>query len=136
VKFNETLELLTSGFEKFINTKTVIGEPFHIGDVALVPIISVMCGIGGGGGEGTAGGSGEKSGSAGGVGVGAGGGFRITPIAVVVIKGQEVTLLPVSKKSGMFDKLMEMLPNLASKIGDKMGKHGKDADDEDQPEDE
>jgi uncharacterized spore protein YtfJ len=126
VKFNETLELLTTGFEKFINTKTVVGEPFHIGDVALVPVITVTCGIGGGGGEGTASNEGK---GAGGVGVGAGGGFRVQPVAILVVKGQEVTMMPITKKSGLLDKLVEMIPGLAAQMSAKMGK-GKDKDDE------
>lgn len=136
MKFNETLELLTTGFQKFINTKTVVGEPFHIGEVSLVPIISVTCGIGGGGGEGNA----EKDGKRdGGVGVGAGGGFRVHPVAIVVIKGQEVTMMPINKKSGLLEKLVDAIPDLAVKLGAKIGK-GKEDDkscecDEDDEED-
>lgn len=123
--FNETLGIMTSEFEKFVQTKTVIGEPFAVGDVTLVPIISVTCGIGGGGGEGTAG---QQGGNAGGTGVGIGGGFRVTPVGVVVVKGDDVSLLTVNKKGGLLDKLFESLPQLAAKMGAKM-KHG-DGDEE------
>ncbi len=125
--FNETLGILTSEFEKFVQTKTVIGEPFVVGEVTLVPIISVTCGIGGGGGEGTAG---VENKNAGGTGVGIGGGFRVTPVGVIVVKGEDVSLLTVSKKGGFLDKLFEALPQLASKF--KMGR-GKDEETEGEP---
>ncbi len=122
--FNETLSILSSEFEKLVQTKTVIGEPFAVGDVTLVPVVSVTCGIGGGGGEGNAG---TQANNAGGTGVGIGGGFRVTPIGVVVVKGDDVSLLTIKKKGGFLDKLFEALPQLADKI--KMG-HGKDEEPE------
>ena len=120
-KFNESLGLLTTEFEKMVSTNTVIGDPYTVGDVTLVPIISVTLGIGGGGGEGNAG---MDSKQAGGTGIGLGGGFRITPIAMVSIHDGEVTMLPITRKSGMLDKLMEMIPTLAEKW--RRGKGGTD----------
>lgn len=122
--FNESLGILASQFEKFVSTKTVIGEPYVIGEVTLIPVVTAMAGIGGGGGEGT---TSKQENANSGTGLGIGGGFRVAPVAVVVIKGGEVSMLPVSKKSGMLDKLLESLPDLAAKIGEKVkSKHGGD----------
>jgi uncharacterized spore protein YtfJ len=124
VSFNESLGILTSQFEKFISTKTVIGEPFVLGNVTLIPVITATAGIGGGGGEGT---TGKETSSNSGTGLGIGGGFRVSPIAVVVIKGDEVSMLPVGKKSGLLDKLFESLPDLAAKMGShRKAKHGEE----------
>jgi uncharacterized spore protein YtfJ len=113
--FRDTLELLTKEFERMISTRTVVGEPFTVGNVTLIPITSAMVGLGGGGGEGTAG-----KDQPGGAGEGVGAGFRVTPVGVVVIKGDEVTLLPVGRKGSFLEKLVEVLPGLASKFGDKV----------------
>ena len=122
MNFNESLGMLTSEFEKFVSTKTVIGEPFTVGNVTLIPVVTAMCGIGGGGGEGST--TKEDRGNSG-TGLGIGGGFRVAPVAVVVIKGDEVTMLPVGKKSGLLDKLFESLPDLAAKMGAMAkGRHG------------
>jgi uncharacterized spore protein YtfJ len=120
--------MLMSGFEKMVSTKTVIGEPFVIGEVTLIPIISATVGLGGGGGEGTAGD--ETKGKAGGVGEGLGAGFRVSPVGVVVIKGDDVTLLPVRSRGSWLEKLMETLPSLAGKIKMGKGKSGDQASDE------
>jgi len=124
VNFNESLGMLTSQFEKFVSTKTVIGEPYVLGNVTLIPVITAMAGIGGGGGEGS---TSKETNSNSGTGLGIGGGFRVAPIAVVVIKGDEVSMLPVGKKSGLLDKLFESLPDLAAKMGSRIKtKHGEE----------
>jgi len=130
----ETMEMLMTGFEKMVSTKTVIGDPFVIGDVTIIPVISAMVGMAGGGGEGTAGA--EDKGKAGGVGEGLGAGFRVNPIGVIVIKDDDVTLLPLRQKSSFIEKLMETLPSLASKIKMGKGKSGGGEADEDAEEEE
>lgn len=87
----ENLDTLFSKLEKFLRTETVVGQPIVIGETTLVPIINVMFGCGTGGGEG-----GDKgtTGKGSGLGVGA----RISPNAIVVIKNDEVTLLPMKGK--------------------------------------
>lgn len=111
----DTLEMLMSEFEKMVSTDTVIGEPFSIGAVTIIPVISATVGLAGGGGEGSAG-AGDGKASPAGVGEGLGAGFRVSPIGIIVIKGDEVTLLPLRQKGSVLEKLMETLPSLASKI--------------------
>ncbi len=127
--FRDTLELLTGEFERMIGTRTVVGEPFTVGNVTLIPITSAMVGIGGGGGEGTAG-----KDQPGGIGEGIGAGFRVTPIGFIVIKGDDVTLLPIGRRGSFLEKLVEVMPNLASKFGDKIkAKVTQEAAQEDEP---
>jgi len=133
--FRDTLGLLTKHFEEFVSTKTVIGEPMVLGEVTLIPIVALTCGIGGGGGEGSVA-EREKS-DVGGSGEGVGGGFRITPVAIVSIKGDEVKILPVTKKGSMFEKLFESLPQLIEKAaGQIKHKQGAKKEDQDDGEDE
>lgn len=102
---NSMLEKL----EKFIRTETVVGTPIQVGNITLVPIVTVSFGLGAGGG----GGKDEKGND--GTGSGGGLGAKIQPNAMLVIKNDEVSVLPLSHK-GSFDKLFEMVPDIISKI--------------------
>lgn len=105
----ENLEVLFNKLEKFLKTETVVGEPIVIGETTLVPIISVMFGCGTGSGGGTD----EKG--ANGTGSGLGLGARVVPNAILVIKKDEVTMLPVKGKNNL-ENLVGMVPEIISKI--------------------
>jgi len=106
---NESLETLFNNLEKFFRTETVIGEPIVIGETTLIPIITVSFGAGGGGATGND----EKG--IGGTGSGIGVGARITPDAVLVIKNDQVTMMPVKNRYSL-DKLVGMVPELIKKM--------------------
>jgi uncharacterized spore protein YtfJ len=111
----ESFDSLFTNLEKFIKTETVVGEPIVVGEVTLVPIISVMFGCGTGGGTGS-----DNKGMTGN-GSGGGGGARISPNAILVIKKDEVTMLPVKGKNNL-DNLINMVPDIVSKINFKKDK--------------
>ncbi len=106
---NESLETLFSHLEKFLKTETVIGEPIVVGETTLIPIITVAFGCGGGGG----GGKDEKGND--GMGTGVGVGAKISPDAVIVIREDSVTMLPVKSRSNL-EKLVGMVPEIVKKI--------------------
>jgi uncharacterized spore protein YtfJ len=93
--------------EKFLKTETVVGEPFVVGNITFVPIISATFGLAGGSGEGKKGADGDGSGG--------GLGCKITPNAVLVIKGEEVNLIPLNNK-GSLEKIIDMVPEIIKKI--------------------
>ena len=105
----ENVDSLFSNLEKFLKTETVVGEPIVVGDTTLVPIISVAFGCGTGSGKGAD----KKEASGGGAGLGAA--AKITPNAIVVIKGDKVNLLPISGKNSL-DNLIDLVPGIISKI--------------------
>ena len=107
--FKDNIESIFSNFEKFLRTETVIGEPIAIGEVTLVPIISVSFGCGAGSG------TGKDKDSVEGNGAGGGGAACIKPDAVVVIKNGEVSILPIKNKSN-FENLLNMVPEIVSKV--------------------
>lgn len=108
--FKENLEMIFSNLEDIIKAKTVIGEPVSVNDdITLVPVVNVAFGIGAGGGED---GNGEYAGR--GV-LGAGTGVKLTPSAVIVIKGDQVSMLPIVMKGGL-DQVVELLPELLNKL--------------------
>jgi uncharacterized spore protein YtfJ len=108
--------------EKFLVNKTVVGEKIEIGNVTLIPFLSVGFGTGVGLGEG---GSGESKGNGGGGGMGG----TIKPIAVLVIKDGIVEMLPIKKSSGL-EALVDMVPGIMEKMKtekEKAGDEKKDA---------
>ena len=105
----ETRQILESMYNKldnFLKTETVIGEPIEIGGVKLIPIISASFGLGGGFGE-----EGQNDSGGGGGGLGC----KITPDAVLIIKEDQVEMLPVKNK-GSLEKLIEKVPDIISKL--------------------
>ena len=119
--FKDNMESIFSNFEKFLRTETVIGEPIAIGEVTLVPIISVGFGCGAGSGTG-----GDKN-NIEGNGVGGGGAAYIKPDAVVVIKNGDVSILPIKNKSN-FENLLNMVPEIVSKVNKKENKEDKSSE--------
>jgi uncharacterized spore protein YtfJ len=88
--------------ERLLTTKTVVGDPIHIGENTIIPLIAVGFGFGGGGGTGED----AKTAAAKGAGSGAGGGAGIRPIALVIIdKAGTVRVEPIRTSASIVDKL-------------------------------
>lgn len=102
------LETMYNKLDNFLKTETVIGEPIELGNIKLIPIVTASFGLGGGIGEENK----ESNKSEGG---GGGLGCRISPDAILVIKGDKVNLVKLDGKRSL-DKLFEMLPELIGKI--------------------
>jgi uncharacterized spore protein YtfJ len=89
--FNTLFEKL----EKFLRSETVVGDPIQIGNITLIPIITVSFGVAGGEGSGKDGKGNDGNGGGGGV------GGRISPNAVLVIKNDEVSLVSLAGKGSL-----------------------------------
>ena len=105
--FNENVNVLFERLEKFLTSKTVVGESIQVGDVTLIPLVSISFGLGAGGAEDPKSSQGEGSGG----GVGA----KASPTAVIIVKGGDVQIVPVGAPHG-FEKLVEMVPEVVSKV--------------------
>lgn len=108
----ENLDSIFQNFQHMISVETVVGEAVHIGDTTLVPFVDVAFGFGTGGFNGK---KGEADGQKGG---GGGGGGKLTPTAILVIKGERVELFSIKdgNKSGAFEKLLNMVPEIIDKM--------------------
>jgi uncharacterized spore protein YtfJ len=106
---NDKLKTLFSNMEDYISTKTVVGEPYKIGDVILVPLVDVCFGMGAGLGARTN--EADKEGEAGGGAMGA----KLSPAAVIVIVNGTVQLVNV-KNHDSVNKLIDMIPGVLSKF--------------------
>jgi len=105
--FNSNLETLFGSLDSFISTKPVVGEPIHIGDVIMLPLVDVLFGVGAGAVN-----SSDKPSKDQDVG---GLGARITPSAVIVIKNNTVQLVNVKNQDAL-SKLIDMAPGVLSKL--------------------
>ena len=47
--FASALDALFSGMDKFVTTKTVVGEAVKIDDAIILPLVDVSCGMAAGG---------------------------------------------------------------------------------------
>jgi len=115
----EMLGQVVSKLEQFISTKTVVGEPIVIGSVSIVPLQVASFGFGSGGGEG-------KTSNNSGTGGGAGAGASLRPVALVVVKGDDVKVYGLGRK-GMLEALTDLIPEAISKakaVKDREGSSG------------
>lgn len=109
MELKENLNAIFEKLEKFFQTETIIGEPISVGQVTLIPIIDVSFGLGAGGGSGK-----DVKGNDG-TGGGAGVGAKIAPNSILVIKGDEVSIISL-KDRGSIEKVLEMVPDLVNKF--------------------
>lgn len=103
-KFDETVDTLFKGLNQFMTSKTVVGEPIVVGDTMIVPLIDVSFGMGAGANT-----KNNKASAAGGA------GGKMSPNAVLVIKNDNVKIMPVSA-SDPISKIIDMAPELINKI--------------------
>lgn len=107
MNIDSSLGLIFNYLKKFMKTDTVLGQPIRIDQLILVPIISIIVGAGGGGEGKKADGKNNE------LAAGLGGGARITVDAVIVIKKDEASILPVSPQAN-WGKILELAQNVVN----------------------
>lgn len=105
----DTLGILLKQMEGFINTKTVVGEPVHIDDTIILPLVDVSFGVGAGANEKD---KEKKDSSSAGVG---GLGAKISPSAVLVVKDGNTKLVNIKKQDSV-TKLLDLVPEVIDKF--------------------
>ncbi|KPL09191.1 MAG: sporulation protein [Bacteroides sp. SM23_62] len=112
IKIEELLDKVSEHVKSIANTETVLGEEFKIGEFTCRPVIKVGTGFGSGAGTGDEPKS-KVKGSGGGVGAGIG----IVPLGFLTAKGNEISFIPVDKKSAL-STLFEKVPDLIEKMAE------------------
>ena len=107
-----------SKIREMIDVNTVVGEPITTPDgVTIIPVTKVSIGYGGGGSDFAT--KNYPAGRDNAFGGGAGAGVTITPVAFLVIRGENVRMLPIAEPaSTSVDRLIELLPDLLDKADD------------------
>lgn len=104
-KLSTTVESLFNGMDKFMSSKTVVGEVVHIKDKIIVPLIDVSFGVGAGAWEKT-----DKSSAAGGL------GGKMQPSAVLVISDDGIKMIPVNQPQDFISKIIDVVPDVVNKF--------------------
>ena len=105
----------------------MIGDPITTADgVTIIPISKVSVGFGGGGSDFVSRHPNKQENPFGG---GMGGGIKVVPIAFLVIRGDNVRMLPVaSAPNTTADRVVEMIPDLLDQLSAMLDKKNKTAD--------
>ena len=113
---SEMMSASMSKIREMVDVNTVIGDPIVTeGGVTIIPVTKVSIGYGGGGSDfATKNYPANRDNAFGG---GAGAGVTITPVAFLVVRGENVRMLPVAEPaSTSVDRLIEQLPDLIDKL--------------------
>lgn len=99
---DEVRKQIFDDFKKMITTESVVGEPIYLGDATIVPFVDISFGFG--------------SGAHGGTTSGGAGGGKVTPTAVLIMKGERVELFSIKNATanGTIDKVINMVPEVIS----------------------
>ena len=118
--FSGTVEALFKGMESFLTTKTVVGDAVKFDDGTIIlPMVDVSFGVG-------AGAFSKEGESKSNNGAGAIGG-KIQPSSILVIK-DGVTKLVNVKNQDTVTKLLDMVPDLLDRFGNKEDADQENAD--------
>ncbi len=95
---------LFENFKEMITTESVVGQPIYLGDAVIVPFVDVSFGFG----SGQTGPEGKSGGEA--------GGGKLTPTAVLILKGERVELFSIKNAAATntVDKVLNMVPEVIS----------------------
>lgn len=102
--FKSTLESLFNGMDSFLSTKTVVGDPIHIEDTIILPLVDVTFGVASGAFD-----KGNNNSAGGGM------GGKMKPSAVLVITNNSSRLISIDNSSGI-DKILDMIPDFVNKF--------------------
>lgn len=105
-KFADNVQALFKGMEQFVTAKTVVGDPIHIDDIIIVPLMDISFGA-----AANAGITDKKNSGTGGM------GGKITPAAVLIIKDGMTKVINV-KSQDVASKIMDMVPDVINKFTD------------------
>jgi len=108
------LKDLIGELKTLAKTETIVGTPISAGEFTIIPISRVSLGVGAGGGTGET----EKKTSAG-EGGGGGGGIRIIPVALVALRGAELSVHMLGRGASL-GHTVEKLPELVERSLEKL----------------
>ncbi|MCL6631268.1 MAG: GerW family sporulation protein [Alicyclobacillus herbarius] len=112
------MQTAMSSIREMVDVNTIIGDPIEAPDgTVILPVSRVGFGFAAGGSEFS--GKDKDGGGNGGehpFGGGSGGGVSITPIGFLIVHGDQVRLLSADHENQLYDRLMDMAPQVIDKI--------------------
>lgn len=107
INFDSAVSSLFDGMNKFMSTKTVVGDAIHIEDTIILPLVDVSFGMGAGTKTDSA--NGAKTTASGGMGA------KMSPSAVLVIHNGSSKIISVKNQDGV-SKILDMVPDVINKF--------------------
>ncbi len=104
----DLIKTLLEGFKAMAKTETIVGEGIKAQEFTILPISKISLGIGAGAGS-------EQIKSTGGSGGAGGGGICVEPIAFLVVKEGEVSILNLRRMPAMIETLFGKFPDMVEK---------------------
>jgi uncharacterized spore protein YtfJ len=104
----DLIKTLLEGFKAVAKTETIVGEGVKAGEFTILPISKVSLGIGAGAGT-------EQLKTTGGSGGAGGGGICVDPIAFLVVKEGEVSILNLRRMPAMIESFIGKIPDMVEK---------------------
>ena len=105
--FQQNVDALFQGMEQFMTSKTVVGQPIHVGNATILPLVDVSFGM-----MASSKAEPQKHGGGGGM------GGKMTPSAVLVIQNGNVRLVNIKNQDGL-TKLIDLVPDLVNRFSSK-----------------
>ena len=105
--FQQNVDALFQGMEQFMTSKTVVGQPVHVGNATILPLVEVSFGM-----MASSKAEPQKHGGGGGM------GGKMTPSAVLVIQNGNVRLVNIKNQDGL-TKLIDLVPDLVNRFSSK-----------------
>jgi uncharacterized spore protein YtfJ len=104
----DLIKTLLEGFRAVAKTETIVGEGIKAGEFTVLPVSKISLGIAAGAGT-------EQIKTSGGSGGGGGGGICVEPIAFLVIKDGEVSILNLRRMPAMIESFFGKIPDMLEK---------------------
>lgn len=104
----DLIKTLLEGFRTVAKTETIVGEGIKVGEFTVLPISEISLGIGAGAGT-------EQIKTTGGSGGAGGGGIRVVPIAFLVVKEGELSILNLRRMPAMVESFFGKTADLMEK---------------------
>ena len=119
---NEVLNMTMAKLKEMIDVNTVIGTPITTPDgVTVIPISKVSLGFASGGSDFASKNQSTASGNC--FGGGSGAGINISPVSFLIIRGDNVKILPANPMpGGPIDKAIDLVPEIVDKVSNMVEK--------------
>jgi uncharacterized spore protein YtfJ len=104
----DLIKTLLEGFKAVAKTETIVGEGIKAGEFTVLPVSKISLGIGAGAGT-------EQIKASGGSGGAGGGGICVEPIAFLVVKDGEVSILNLRRMPAMVEAFFGKIPDMLEK---------------------
>jgi len=104
----DLITTLLEGFKAVAKTETIVGEGIKAGEFTILPVSKIALGIGAGAGT-------EQIKTSGGSGGAGGGGICVEPIAFLVVKEGEVSIINLRRMPAVIESFFGKIPDMMEK---------------------